>query len=119
MEKKTIRLNENQLRKIISEAVKKALSEEPENRFKDDDEIWAQIEKEGGKSWTDEDSGLHLYIDETERHDGLKIYVVRDDEGGVFGYSQYLHKAQRSLYNAAVRLLVWERIKKEGLGVDI
>lgn len=112
---KTIRLNERRLRNIIKEAVKKTLNEEMGWPFRDDDEIWVQIAKEGGKSWTDEENNIHLYIEEEEKPSGQKIYVVRDEEDGVIAYSQYLHKAQRSLHDAVVDRIELERIKTDGL----
>lgn len=110
MEKGTIKLNENQLKNIIKESVKKVLKESWQ-----DDEIYAEIEKEGGMSWTDKESGRHIYIEEYEKPNGMKVYLVCDEDGGIFAQSQYLHKAQRSLYNAAVKIQDFERIKRDGL----
>lgn len=104
---KTIRLNERQLRKIISEAVKKTLKEEMVWPFKDD-EIWAQIEKEGGMSWSD-GNGLELRIEEGTDRNGSTIYCVFDENGELEGYSIYLHKAQRYLHDAVARLLDGEK----------
>jgi len=68
-----------------------------------EDEVRAQIEREGGMSWTDEDLGLKFYIKERKSSkDGQPVYVVYDKDNNMVAASRYLEKAQRSLYNNVV-----------------
>ena len=110
MTKNIVKLNEGQLKKLIKESVKKVLMETWR-----DSEIYAEIQEEGGMSWTDKESGHHIYIEEYEKPNGEKIYYVNDGDGGHWAKSKYLHKAQRALYDTAVRIQTLERTKKDGL----
>ena len=100
----TIKINESQLHRIITEAIKRTLNEEMEWPFREDDEIWAQISKEGGMSWSD-GNGTELKIEKETGKNGIPIYVVYDENGELEGYSKFLHKAQKYLHDAVVRVL--------------
>ena len=111
MKKSTVRLNESQLKRIVMESVRKVMRE----GFVDDGDIMTQIEDEGGMSYTNEDMGIYLHIEKYERpNDGSILYLVIDDtKKELLASSKYLQKAQRSLYNAAVKAIEEQNMDNE------
>lgn len=117
--KKIVRINEGQLRDMIKSAVRKTLSELHNPGMDGDDynavetmdwpfekgnDVWEEIAKEGGMSWTDGDTHFKIV------KNGDK-YLVYDENDELMGSSAYLHKAQKYLYMAVVDYL-------EGLNPD-
>lgn len=122
--KRVIKINEEQLRKLIGVTVKKVINEtilNPQDSgpddynaaptmdwpFEKDNEIWQEIAKEGGMSWTDGNVEFKI----VKEPDGG--YVVYDENGELSAASMYLHKAQKGLYAAVVNYLEREGSEPE------
>ena len=107
--KKVVKLNEEHIRKIIKEVVKKSLNEEMmDYEFPgcENDEIWCQIAKEGGLSYTNKERDIYFYIEEYPANNGDGyVYYVHDghdkNENHWIEGTGFLHKAQRTLYQLA------------------
>ena len=112
--KKVVRLNEWQLRKIIKSTIKKAINESTIGKegfgdtynaadamewpFESGNDVWEEIAKEGGMSWSDGNVEFKIVKEGN-------VYRVYGENGELIGHSMHLHKAQKGLYNAVVDYL--------------